>query len=183
MVTGADEIFDKPAHQVGFPKAPDMRRGFQVVVNDLFAEGYDVMAEWQEIRESLVIRDPLSPDRLKRDANQREDLADRAYRLYVVAKVEVGAYMRETEATYGAIRDAAIQSLERQKARKERTKQITDGDAAAEAARLYPEQWRSINERRDRAEAMLKQLRNLSDLARSRCYTVSNMMAAHNRGV
>ncbi len=177
-------IFTTPKHQQSaFPKAPDMQRGFQTIVKDLFAEGYDVIEEWKEVREAMVINDALTPDRLKRAANEQEEISIRAHRLYLVCKVEVSAYMRETEATFGAIRQAAIEGLEKQKATGSRTKQITDKDAVSEAARLYPDEWSDICTRREHAEAMLAQLLRISEAAKSRCYTVSNMMSPGARGV
>lgn len=161
--------------QIRGMQMPDMQHGFQTIVHDLFESGFDVVTEYREIKSALVITDALTPDRLRRAANQQEDTANRAHQLYIIAKVEVQAYMRETEGIYGAIREAAIQELEKDKANKVRTKQITDADAKSEAARLYPDEWADICTRRDRAEAMLKQLENLAQLARSRCYTVSNM--------
>lgn len=179
---GPPPIFAPAPHQGGFPAVPDLQRGFQTIVKDLFESGYDVVKEWEAIRGSLKITDALTPERLRRAANEQEDIADRAHQLFIVGKVEVQAYMRETEATYGAIREAAVQSLEQQKATKVRTKQITDADAKAEAARLYPDEWSDICTRRDRAEAMLKHLENLAQLARSRCYTISNMASPGFKG-
>lgn len=173
-----EEMFTTPPHQtlkVEDMKIPDMQRGFQTLVNDLFADGYDVMTEFREVTDALSIKDALTPQRLQRAANTQEEIANRAHRLYIVGKIEVNAYMRETEGTYGAIREAAIQELEQAKATGSRTKQITDADAKAEAARLYPDQWADICTRRDKAEAMVLQLQNLAALAKSRCYTVSNM--------
>lgn len=176
-------LFKTADHQASFPRAPDLQRGFQTIVKDLFESGYDVAKEWATIRESLTIKDALTPERLRKAANEQEDIADRAHQLYIVGRVEVQAYMRDTEATYGAIREAAVQSLEAQKASKVRTKQITDADVKAESARLYPDEWADICTRRDRAEAMLKHLENLAQLARSRCYTISNMSAPGARGI
>lgn len=160
-----------------------MQRGFQTIVKDIFADGYDVIEEWKEIRAAMVIDDALTPERLKRAANEQEDISIRAHRLYVVAKVEVSAYMRETEATFGAIRQSAIDGLEAQKAKGSRTKQITDKDAVSEAARMYPDEWADICTRRERADGMLSQLLRISEAAKSRCYTVSNMMSPGARGV
>ncbi len=177
------DIFETAKHQASFPKMPDMQRGFQTIVNDIFADGYDVIKEWKDIRKLMVISDALSPDHLKRAANTQEDVSIRAHRLYVVAKVEVSAYMRETEATFAAIRQSAIDHLESQKASGARTKQITDKDAVSEAARMYPDEWADVCTRRERAEAMLSQLLRTSEAAKSRCYTVSNMMSPGARGV
>ena len=178
-----DDIFQTAAHQASFPKVPDMQRGFQTIVSDIFAEGYDVVEEWKDIRAAMVISDALSPERLKRAANEQEDISIRAHRLYVIAKVEVSAYMRETEATFAAIRQSGIDHLEAQKAEGTRTKQITDKDAVSEAARMHPDEWADICTRRERAEAMLSQLLRVSESAKSRCYTVSNMMSPGARGV
>lgn len=183
-VDPARELFTTASHQKAtFPRVPDMQRGFETIVTDLFAEGYDVIDEWKAIRRGMVINDALSPDRLKRAANGQEDISIRAHRLYIVAKVEVSTYMRETEAAYGAIRQAAIEFLEAQKANKTRTKQITDADVKAEAARLYPDEWSEVCTRREKSEAMLSQLLRTSEAAKSRCYTVSNMMAPGSRSV
>ena len=160
-----------------------MQRGFQTIVKDIFADGYDVIEEWKDIRAAMVIDDALTPERLKRAANGQEDISIRAHRLYVVAKVEVSAYMRETEATFGAIRQSAIENLEAQKSSGARTKQITDKDAVSEAARMHPDEWADICTRRERADGMLSQLLRISEAAKSRCYTVSNMMSPGARGV
>lgn len=161
--------------QIKGMKFPDMQHGFQTIVTDLFESGFDVQSEYRTIKAALEITDALTPDRLRRAANQQESIANRAHQLYIIAKVEVQAYMRETEGVYGAIREAGIQALEADKAVGARTKMITDADAKAAAAALHPDEWAEICTRRDRAEAMLKQLENLAQLARSRCYTVSNM--------
>ncbi len=177
------DIFSTAKHQRGFPKPPDMQRGFQTIVQDIFADGYNVGQEWKDIRKAMIVSDSLAPERLRRAANEGEDISIRAHRLYVVAKVEVQAYMRETESIYGAIRESAVQSLEKQKVAKTRTKQITDPDVKAEAARLHPDEWGEICTRRDWAEGMLSQLLRLSEAAKSRCHTLSSMTNSSTRSV
>jgi hypothetical protein len=154
---------------------PDMQHGFQVIVKDLFESGFDVAKEWALVRAGLEITDALTPQRMQRAANEQERLAERAHQLFIIGKIEVQAYMRETDPTFGAMREGARESLERMKASGARTKQITDADVLGECARLYPDQWQEICTRRERAEAMLLQLQTVAQLARSRCYTVSNM--------
>ena len=179
-----EDIVQKAKGPAKFPKAPDIRRGFQLVVNDLFADGYDVVEEYETIKTSLMIpvKNALVPGVVKEDANLREDLAFRAHRLHAVAKVEVAAYMRETESVSGAIRDEAIQHMEREKANGKRSKQITDKDALTEAARMFPDEWGDICSRRERVESMAKTLEKLALLAESRCHTVRKMIP-DNRSV
>lgn len=168
--------------QGSFPMPPDLKRGFQTIVVDLYAEGYDVLVEWRDIADSMTIKDALTPQRLQQEANDREAIAIRAHRLYIVAKVEVEAYLRSTMPTYGAIRQGATEALEILKATGKRSKQITDADVLSEAARKYPDEWHAICECRAQAEGMLKQIERLSDLARSRCFTVNKMMSPDTRG-
>lgn len=177
------KLFDTAPGQKKFPKPPDLQRGFQKIVKDLFAEGYDVVEEWNAVRDALVVKGPLTPESLKAAANHQEAVADRAHRLAIVAKIEVKQYMRETDAIMAAVRSSATESLEAQKAKKLRTKQITDADVVAEAARLHPDEWSDVCSRREKAEAMVRQIENLAQLARSRCYTISNMASPGNRGV
>lgn len=174
---------DHQVTQIRGMKMPDMQRGFQVIVRDLFESDYDVAKEYALIKDALEIRDALTPDRMRRAQNSMEDIANRAHQLYIIAKVEVSAYMRETEHIFGSIREAGIQALEHDKRTGARSKQITDADAKAAAAVLYPDEWADICTRRERAEAMLKQLENLASLVRSRCYTVSSMANPGNRSV
>lgn len=128
-----------------------------------------------------MIDNALTPHALQVSANRAEEMARRAFRLYVVAKHEYDSYIRQTDAIVGAIRDAATTHLERQKAAGVRTKQVTDGDVVAACAQLYSDAWSDVNDRRDKAKGMLSYLENLSQLARGRCYTVSNMNGASSK--
>lgn len=175
----AKALFETAPDQRMDPKKlvmPDMQHGFQTIVNDLFnTEGYDVAKEWEAVRAGLEFTDALTPEKLRRVAAGQEALADRAHRLYIVARVECNSYIRETEPIYGAMREQARESLEKAKAIGARTKQITDADVLGECARLFQDEWLEICGRREKAESMLKQLDNLAQLARARCYTVSNL--------
>ena len=177
----AKQLFSTAKHQASFPKARDMRHGFQTIVNDLFADGYDPAAEFKAVMASLQVKVALTPGALKEAANGTEALAERAFRLYIVAKVETEAYIRDTESSYGAIRTAATTHLEDMKAAGVRTKQITDADVKATAAEKYPDEWADICTRRDKAQGMLEHVNNLAGLAKSRCYTVSNMQGPGGR--
>lgn len=160
---------------------PEMQHGFQTIVDDLFAGGYDAQAEYEAVRQRLTITDALTPQRLQQAANEQEDLADRAFRLYVVAKVEVKQYERELEPAAAAFRAKAHDALEDQKANKLRTKQITDADVVAKIAQDYPDEWTDIQVRRERAKALVEQLQNLAMLAGNRCNTLRAMLNPKGR--
>lgn len=169
-------IFDSANKRSSKHPIPDIKRGFKEVVKDIFETGYNVELEFKAIEQSLSIKKSLTPGVIQAAANSAEEMARRAFKLYVIAKTEYEAYVRETDAIIGALRDGATAKLEKEKAAKIRTKQITESDVREYAAQMYPDEWQAINNRRDRAKGMLAYIENLAALAKSRCYTVSNML-------
>ena len=170
----AGHIFET-ANNEEFPKLPDMKKGFREIVRHVFENLSDVYTEYEAIRDSLVVNGALTPDAVNQAANQAESIADRAYKLYCVAQVEYEAYGREIEIVEAALRDGAVSILEKQKAEKTRTKQITDADVRAEISQRYPDEWNDIQTRKAKAELMSKYLSNLSTLATKRCFSLSKM--------
>lgn len=171
------DVFQTADDQAHMPRTPNIKRGFHEVVRKLFDGPLDVQREFDIIEASLSITGPLTPQAITRSANQSEDMARRAYHLFIAAKVEYEAYMRETEIITAAIRDAATAKLEREKASGVRTKQITDADVLAYMASDYPDQWNEVELRRSQAKGMLKYIENLSSLAKTRCFTLARMLA------
>ena len=177
------KLFETAAHQNGLPPVPRMKKGFEAIATSLFDKGYDVAKEFESIQSDLTIKDALSPTHVQNAANKAEDVARRAMRLYVVAKVEFATYNRRTDSIVGAMRSNAIDALEAMKAKGALTKQITNDDVAAEAAKMYPDEWEDVHNRRDRSKEMLRFIERLADLGKSRTYTVSNMLAGDSRRV
>ncbi len=157
------------------PKIPDMRRGFEGVVRRIYDDGMDVEVAYEEIEASLRIDGALSPGAIQQFANNAETNAHRAFKLFVIAKAECDGYIRETEPIVGAMREIATAQLQHEKETGQRNKAITDADVLGRVASLYPDEWTSVNRRRDRAKGMLKMIDNLSGLARGRSWTLSAM--------
>lgn len=158
-----------------FPKLPDMRSGFEELVSDIFDNIGDVFLEYTEIRESLSVNGALTPNAVNEAANNAEKMADRAYKLYCIGRLEYEAYVREIDTIEAAMRDGAVAELEKQKANRSRTKQITDADVRAEIAQRYPDEWNNLQTRRTKASAMSDYLENLSKLAMKRCFSIGKM--------
>jgi hypothetical protein len=175
------QLFDSANKDRPIPPLPNLKKGFHEVVTDIFDTGYDVLKEYKAIEDSLSIKNALTPGNLQDDANKKESIARRASQLYVIGKVEYEAYVRETDSIVGAMRDGATNELEKEKAQKIRTKQITEADVKEYAAKMYPDEWEDVNNRRDRAKYMLSHLENLMALTKSRCYTVSNMLNPNSK--
>lgn len=168
-----------------FAQPPNLKRGFEVIIAKLFDEGFDVLKEYQLIEDSLRIKGALTPGAVAAATNNAEDMARRAYRLYIVAVAEHESFVRETDSIVGAMRDGATAELEVEKrtmvkdsSGKEkplRSKLITDADVVAKASQLYPDEWLEVASRRTRAEGMKKMIENLAELAKSRCFTVRRL--------
>ena len=175
-----------PAGSTGLPPVPDMKSGCQTIIKGLFADGYDVEDEFKKIVSGLSVDGALTPAALKAAANNTEEMADRAYRLYVVTKFETDAYVRETDGIIGAMRDRATAELEKekrtmvrdseQKMKPQRSKQITDADVAAKAAQMFPDEWTSVDKRKQQAKLMTAYTEQLSSLHQSRCSTVRRLL-------
>lgn len=174
-------IFATAEDQAGLPPIPRMKKGFERISTDLFDQGYDVMSEFVSIQDALTIKDALSPAHVKDAANKAEDVARRAMRLYVVGKVEFATYTRMTDSIVGAMREAAVDLLEKEKVNKTRTKQITNEDVEKAAAQKFPDEWEDVHNRRVRAKEMMRYLEQLTELSKSRSYTVSRMLADTDR--
>ena len=177
VVEDAVSIFTVAPDQDKLPAPPDLKRGFAEIARKVFDTDFDMLKEFDTIEGSLSITSALTPQVISRAANQSEDMARRAYRLYIVGKVEYESYMRTTEALVAVIRDAATKKLELEKATGVRTKQITDADVLAYCASIYGDEWEDIQKRRNRAKGMLGYLEQLSDLSKKRCFTVARMLS------
>lgn len=176
-----------------FPRPPALKHGFDVITRRLFDDGYDPVKEWEEISAALEIHGALTPATLQKAANSMEVIADRAFRLAIVAKRELAAYMRETDPIVGAIREAATAILETEKrtlveggnGKKVplRTKQITDADVTGACAQHYGDEWAVVMGNREKMELATKQIENLADLAKSRAATARAMLQPGRRNV
>lgn len=164
------------------PRAPAFKPVFNRLIGDLFSDGYDPWLEYQAVKSSLKIEGGLSPGAVQSAAERQESMAERALRLYVVAQHEVAAYTHGGDALIGAMKEHSLLELELDKAKGARTKQITDGDVASHAAVMYPDQWREVNDRREKGKLLLKYVEGLSVLAATRAATLRNLVSPGGRG-
>jgi hypothetical protein len=182
----AEGLFAKAPAQVAAASAeladnlPDLGRAFGKIretVHDL----PDPEGEFRELLEHLSIRDALTPAVLQAEANEAEQYARRAHRLYVVANADYERFRRECDAVIDGMREAATRELQAEKDAKQRSKAITDADVSGRASVLFPDEWKRINDRRIKAEGMLAHLKRFAELWQSRCYGLPAMLNAGKR--
>lgn len=169
VTSGRQRLFPDPGH---------MGHGFHTVVQDIYAQGLDVMQEYQAVQKALTLHGALDPAALLASANQVEDTARRAHKLLILAKAEYEHYIRRTDSIVGSVRESATVKLEEQKRSGARTKQITDADVAGACAQYHADEWEDLNTRRDKAKGMVAHVEKLAELATIRCRTIGSMLAA-----
>lgn len=115
-------------------------------------------------------------DSAARALDSAEDRARRAHRLYVNAKLDFERFQADAEVVTAALRQRAMEVLQRQKDAGQRSKAITDADVVAQCAAMFPDEWRDLADRRARAKLALEHLERFSDLWMSRCRSLSALV-------
>jgi hypothetical protein len=141
----------------------------------------DPEAEYDDLERDLKLNEALTPGNLEQALNRAEDNARRAHKLYVVGKVQFEAYERELTPIIEAMRQAANDDLQNEKASGSRNKAITDADVRGRAAVLFPDEWALASDRKAKAEGTMSQVKALADLWRQRCYSISALLSAGKR--
>jgi hypothetical protein len=99
-----------------------------------------------------------------------------AHRLWQGAIIEVKRWEMDNEVVFAAIRSEATRSLQGEKDKGIRAKQITDGDVESRMATIYPDEWRAQQAQRARLKGMVASLENLSELWASRCRSLQTIL-------
>ncbi len=142
----------------------EVREDLRRVVETVFVD--DVHEEWGKLQEALE----LGPEKRSQHAHVIAALdkvaarADRAYRLYLTAKLIRDKWEAENETLWGAMWSKATTSLQAEKESGNRAKQITDADVRSRAATLYPDEYRAQEERRRSVELTVRALERHADI-------------------
>lgn len=176
----ADEIFEDANGTPDKPLLPELEPAYHTVVEAFFPETFDLMEEYEEIERSLKITESLTQGVLQDAANQAEHMALRAYQLCRYAKIDIEAHNAKIETVHAALRAAATMKLEEMKAKKIRTKAITDADVVAVMAQYWPDEWQAAMLQRAQLHGVQRMFERLADLAKSRCKSLGGMSFARD---
>lgn len=159
-------------------RSPEMRGDVERVVERIFGVK-DVSALYDELEAALSIGEQRG-DRgtVSRAADNAEEFARQAHRLYCVASYERTRFEIDAEVVQGAMWSAASDALEGEKARGERKKQITDADVRGKASAMYPDEWKHIQLRRAKVKLMVENCERLADLWKERCQKTAALLKA-----
>lgn len=96
---------------------------------------------------------------------------------YIQAKVAREEWELENDVMFGRMREAANESLQGEKARGVRSKQITEKDIDMECSRMFHDEWVVQESKRKRHKAVEDRLKACIEVAQYRCKGLDGMMA------
>lgn len=100
-----------------------------------------------------------------------------AHRLWQGAIQERKRWELENDVVFAAMRTEATRSLQYEKDKGLRSKQITDADVESRAAAMHPDQWRAQEVERVRVKSMVDSMGNLAEMWASRCKSLQVLLS------
>lgn len=155
---------------------PTVDPAFQAIVTTLFVD--DPKATYDRLEKALVVGDKRTDyGSMMEHLDRAERNARDAHRLWQTAIVEYKRWEMDSEVTFAGMRSQASRSLQDEKEKGVRSKQITDADVEARIASLYPDEWRAQQSERAKLKAMLASMENLAEVWLSRCKTLQVLLS------
>lgn len=150
--------------------------GFQSVIETLWVQ--DIKATYDSLEEALRVGDQRTDyGSVMRHLDEAERNARIAHKLWISSKLEKRRWDLDNEVTFGAMRGEATASLQREKEKGLRAKQITDADVESRCATMFPDEYRSQEITRYKLHLLVDSMQNLSDLWQSRCKSLQVILS------
>lgn len=143
--------------------------GYERVMERIFVD--DPWVTYKAVEAGLRLKRPVGEMDYATTAtalDEAAEIATKAHRLYVSAKVIVARYEGDLEVLLADMRDQATAKLQAEKDAKQRSKAITDADVRSYMAAMFPDEWRRTEERLTKARSMMEHLKQWADVMRSR---------------
>jgi hypothetical protein len=166
-------------------RIPSLDGGYARIVTRMIPS--DPEGDYAELERKLRLRE-TAPHRAEQSAildalDETQDCAWRAHCLYLGARVAYESFEIDARTVTSSMRDAATISLQEEKTRGTRSKQITDADVEARMAEMFPDEWRSLSLRRVEARKAVDALEQLAKLWGSRSSTLeAELRTSRSRG-
>lgn len=161
---------------------PKPGRGLAKVVDSLYAHDFDPEQEAKAIKESLTVKEALTPTNLEQALNRAEEMARRAHRYYVVALADYELFKAKLEPIEDAMRSEALDKLQLEKLKGGRSKTITEADVRCRMATMYPDQWAEVVQLKARYDGAIEHWKKIAELAANRCYSLNGLLAKKRNG-
>lgn len=159
-------------------KLPKLRPGLKRIVDKVFDLDDDELFEaFESARDEIRTSDEkLGLELTRQEANEVQDRARKAHKLYVNALLVLKRFQFDSEVVQSAMWDAANAELQDEKDNKKRSKSITNDDVRYRAAQMFPDEWVRNEEAREQAKLVLKHLERVAELWKDRSLTLSSLV-------
>lgn len=161
----------------GVAESDDFTKWADEIVDAVVVSPESIASIHAAIEASLTIADGrLEYGHLAAALNAATKHYRNAYRLASTATRHRKIWQRENVITRAAMRQAAIKSLQTEKAEGLRSKQITDADVESQMGILNPDEVRAQIQREINLETVEKSFYNLVDVAAERCQALRTLL-------
>lgn len=156
--------------------APRMSDDMERIVENIFT--IDVKITYDRIIASLQLRDDSRDYHSVNAALDRAEVIARdAWRIASIARIERERWDIDAEIIRGAMRKEAMAALTQLKDKGEYSKAIHNPDVDAQMARMFPDEWRDLEEKKAKAHEAAKNMEKLAELAVARIRTLQVLLS------
>ena len=172
-ITSIDQAREKMGNR---RKAPELKDGMARVIERVFDRAEKLWPEYDRLEDELSLKDGSTGGEVGSALSNVEGNASDAHLLMIAAKFEFERFDAEQEAYLAPMRQQVRADLERKKAAKDITKNITDKDITDKLAEQFPDELTANRDRKSRAEQTVDHLERLATLWRQRSYSLAPLM-------
>lgn len=136
----------------------------------------DDPATFERLERALKVEGAGTPEQVRQALNLIHETAADAHLVMLAAKSEFERWEHASRVYEGPMRDAAVKSLQADKASGKMSKVIGEADIRARIAKLFPDEYRAQEDNRLRAEMVVKQFERVAELLAKRDFALGNML-------
>lgn len=171
----AKELFKSSQPKITIANLPDFSDPMGAMIETTF-EMVDPAAVYAELTAALdKRRDALTPGTIREQLADASRLYREAHRLYIVARHDQERFDNEHTIVFATLREEAKTELEAEKSVGKLKKAITDGDVTARMARMYPDEFTTMQDRAIRGRKMVEHLKHLVDVFKNRMRALATL--------
>ena len=169
------ELFTSAQPKLSMNSIPDLSDSMATMIESTF-EMVDPSGTYDELVKALdKRRDALTPGTIRTQLADSARLYRESHRLYIVARHDQERFDNEYTVVLATLREEAKTELEAEKAVGKLKKAITDADVMSRVSRMYPDEYRELQDRHIRARKMVEHLKHLVDVFKNRMRALATL--------
>lgn len=172
-----DAMFTKPRSL----RSPEVSADFAAVQEHIF-RSRDIHADYLRLERELALgAQRTDHGSLTKALDDAEANARLAHGLYSLACVERKRWELDAVVVEGGMRTSAVEALQEEKKQGERSKAITEADVELKCASMFPDEWRDVQMKREKAKRMVDSLEHLAATWKDRAKDLNTLLHVERR--